>query len=224
VRVRPVALSGAFRLGLSSASGLNGSAANSPPAFLSRISTLPSACSRCFWQSRESWTPSRTVSWLHPARGSHSQLSDNFFQARQRMLEIGLLRGSIFFAGVGFTVVISLYRWQRSRKSDAGLRERILMQAQNRNNRFMKTASFPCVGQLSTAVASLAAGAPTRTDRTEAQSQLGPRWLRLLEWGVGGTCDRAADCWDYSCCDRERILRGRGVFPGRRAGFRVSAN
>jgi len=74
------------------------------------------ACSRCFWQSRESCTPSRNSFMLIQREVCTLQLSDNFFQARQRMLEIGLLRGLGFFRRVGFTVVISLYRWQRVAK------------------------------------------------------------------------------------------------------------
>src|ERR1700676_5798400 len=41
-----------------SASGSKGSATSLPSAFLSRISTRPSASSSCFWHSRESTTPS----------------------------------------------------------------------------------------------------------------------------------------------------------------------
>src|SRR2546429_5281826 len=41
-----------------SRSGSNGSAASLPSAFLSRISTRPSASSSCFWHSRDRATPS----------------------------------------------------------------------------------------------------------------------------------------------------------------------
>src|ERR1700676_1727374 len=87
----------------SSASGSKGSAAISLPAFLSRISTLPSACSRYFWQSRESCTPSSNN---FMASSSERFAPSSFPTISSRRVsehsKSGFFAASDFFAGVGF--------------------------------------------------------------------------------------------------------------------------
>src|SRR5277367_2842121 len=94
---------GAFGGGHCSDSGSKGSAASLPSAFLSRISTRPSASSSCFWHSRESSTPS-SKSFMASSRESCG-LSRRRTTSSRRPRDFsksGFFGGSGFLSGVEF--------------------------------------------------------------------------------------------------------------------------
>jgi len=70
-----------------------------------------------FWQSRESWTPSSN-SFMASSSERFALSSFRTISSRRasECSKSGFFEGSVFFAGVGFTVVNSLYRWQRIAK------------------------------------------------------------------------------------------------------------
>src|SRR6266566_7805315 len=80
-----------------SGSGSKGSAVNLPSAFLSRISTRPSASSSCFWHSRDRATPS-SKSFIASSKESCG-LSNRRTTSSRRASERSK---SGFFCGSGF--------------------------------------------------------------------------------------------------------------------------
>jgi len=115
---RPVALSGGIRLGLFLGFWIERLRCQLSAGLLEQNYHFAFACSRCFWQSRESWTPSSNSFHGFIQREVRTlQLSDNFFQARQRMPRNRASSRARFFSPALDSRLSFLFtRWQRVAK------------------------------------------------------------------------------------------------------------